>query len=45
MSGDAKSAIAHLLAKQDAYLSFFFKIEVKDENRLNRLFWANSISH
>ncbi|KAI5654607.1 hypothetical protein M9H77_31794 [Catharanthus roseus] len=45
MDGDVENVIAYLSAKQYADPSFFYKIDVDDENRLNRLFWSDSQSH
>lgn len=41
MDGDVENVIAYLSAKQYADPSFFYKIDVDDENRLNRLFWSD----
>ncbi|XP_028108392.1 protein FAR1-RELATED SEQUENCE 5-like [Camellia sinensis] len=42
--GDAECALAYLRAKADADPYFFYKYDKDQENRLEKLFWANSRS-
>ncbi|CAL5328636.1 unnamed protein product [Camellia sinensis] len=41
---DAECALAYLCAKADADLYFFYKYDKDQENRLDKLFWADSRS-
>ncbi|CAL5338642.1 unnamed protein product [Camellia sinensis] len=42
--GDAECALAYLCAKADANPYFFYKYDKDQENRLDKLFWADSRS-
>ncbi|CAL5389113.1 unnamed protein product [Camellia sinensis] len=42
--GDAECALAYLCAKADADPYFFYKYDKDQENRLDKLFWADSRS-
>ncbi|XP_028061786.1 protein FAR1-RELATED SEQUENCE 5-like [Camellia sinensis] len=42
--GDAECALAYLRAKADADPYFFYKYDKDQENRLDKLFWADSRS-
>ncbi|XP_028082476.1 protein FAR1-RELATED SEQUENCE 5-like [Camellia sinensis] len=43
--GDAECALAYLCAKADADSYFFYKYDKDQENRIDKLFWADSRSH
>ncbi|KAL3521819.1 hypothetical protein ACH5RR_014653 [Cinchona calisaya] len=44
VNGDAEGAIAYMESKKFSERNFFYKYAVDEENRLTRLFWADSQS-